>query len=40
MGRSTAVKVNGNEAFQAQDINEIPQFMMRQHQGDMSGSFE
>ena len=39
MGSSTAVKMSRNEAFQVQDLNEIPQFMMRQHQGDMSGSF-
>src|SRR6266571_4790496 len=34
------VEVNGNEAFQVQDLDEIPQFMMREHHGDVSGSFK
>jgi hypothetical protein len=29
-----------NEAFQVQDVNEVPQLVMRQHQGNVSGSFE
>jgi hypothetical protein len=40
IGSSNPVKVNRNEAFQVQDLDEIPQFMMRQHQGDVSGSFK
>jgi hypothetical protein len=40
MVSSTPVKVNRNEAFQVQDIDEIPQFMMRQHQGDVSSTFK